>query len=460
MNFAQVKGISIPQGSVKQLAQGQTVLWKKGSSLPYDARVTFLECDGNAYIDTGVNLRAICKASYGIELSAVPSSVSVPYGIYWDAYGGPRNQAAYINGGTWRDTSTTYTNTTGVSTGQTVQASLPYDITATNKNTYANDNTNYFFARHNDGGSPLPVRYMRGRYLTVEVAGAWVKDAYPVRVGQVGYFYDRVSGLLMPNIGGGAFTLGADTPCTVSKLAQEAMTQQMQGLAIYGDKLVRMNNGTDGRVYQISAVGGLSLLASFTVSTGHHNSLQFAPTLAEGQTFPYLYATSFTPARCDVFELSAAYSATLVQTISHDIASIPSGCNLQIGDDGHIWGAYLDGNDHYHFMKFRQVAVGEGSAVTIHSSDILDEWSTAETYPYASYVWQGMKVKNGRIWFVHAAHGSSQHRGVAIYNCGTHAHVGTWDLSYYDEEYEDMDVWNDGWLVGTWSTSEYRITHD
>ena len=67
MNFAQVKGISIPQGSVKQLAQGQTVLWKQGGApLPYDAQVEYIQSDGQAYIDLG--FKATQAISFSLEV--------------------------------------------------------------------------------------------------------------------------------------------------------------------------------------------------------------------------------------------------------------------------------------------------------------------------------------------------------------------------------------------------------
>ncbi len=37
-----------------------------------------------------------------------------------------------------------------------------------------------------------------------------VFDAIPVRVGQVGYMYDKVSGNLLGNAGSGSFVLGND----------------------------------------------------------------------------------------------------------------------------------------------------------------------------------------------------------------------------------------------------------
>lgn len=40
--------------------------------------------------------------------------------------------------------------------------------------------------------------------------GVLILDFIPVRVGQVGYMYDKVSGLLFGNNGTGNFTLGND----------------------------------------------------------------------------------------------------------------------------------------------------------------------------------------------------------------------------------------------------------
>ena len=37
-----------------------------------------------------------------------------------------------------------------------------------------------------------------------------VRDLIPVRIGAVGYFYDRVSGQLFGNSGTGAFVIGPD----------------------------------------------------------------------------------------------------------------------------------------------------------------------------------------------------------------------------------------------------------
>lgn len=44
----------------------------------------------------------------------------------------------------------------------------------------------------------------------IEREGEVIRDYLPVRVGQVGYLYDRISGQLFGNVGSGEFILGPD----------------------------------------------------------------------------------------------------------------------------------------------------------------------------------------------------------------------------------------------------------
>lgn len=48
------------------------------------------------------------------------------------------------------------------------------------------------------------------RHFSLKVSGILVRDMIPVRVGSVGYMYDKVYGELFGNEGGGAFTIGGD----------------------------------------------------------------------------------------------------------------------------------------------------------------------------------------------------------------------------------------------------------
>lgn len=232
---------------------------------------------------------------------------------------------------------------------------------------------------------------------------------------------------------------------------------QRQGLAVYGNTLVRMANvqvTTPHYIYTLSPAGVLTQVATFNASTGHSNSIQFAPTLEAGQDFPYLYVANLEK-KCSVLSITAAYAVTIVQTITIGIAEVDADCNLQIGDDGYMWCVYLDSNDHYHFIKFRRVSVSEGN-VTLSQSDVVDEWTSVGEYPYATYVWQGMIIRNGQLWLSYGQTGAMA-RGIVIFDTTSHALVTTLDLSQYDVEWEDLDFWNDSVLIGTYGNQLYQL---
>lgn len=186
--------------------------WVTDSALPAGVvRVDYIESDGSAYIDTGVNLRRLNESIYGIAFSQAPSGTArVPYGIYFDV-SGPRFQPEYVNtSGSWVDANTSHAQTGGATQGESVAASSQYILYAKQVQTYRTDDTMYFFARNNDSGSYTVAKDMRGYFLQIKVGAALVKDFIPVRVGGVGYLYDRIGRQLHGNIGGGAFVVGSD----------------------------------------------------------------------------------------------------------------------------------------------------------------------------------------------------------------------------------------------------------
>lgn len=67
----------------------------------------------------------------------------------------------------------------------------------------------YILARNTDG---TVTNFASGRLYGMKVsdAGTPVADCIPVRVGSVGYMYDRVSGRLFGNAGTGSFIVGPD----------------------------------------------------------------------------------------------------------------------------------------------------------------------------------------------------------------------------------------------------------
>ena len=231
----------------------------------------------------------------------------------------------------------------------------------------------------------------------------------------------------------------------------------MQGMAIFKNIMVRMSAGTTHRIYSLTDDGVTSLIATFTASTNHSNSLQFAPTLQSGQVYPYLYVAEL-PDACSVFSIASDYTVTKAQRIT--IASgVVEGGNLQIGDDGYIWYSGCDRiNDTWHFVKFRKVLVSEGD-VTLTAEDIVDDWFTTEVRPYSVYAFQGFIIKHGKIFQLYGyGAGSNYKRGFAVYDTATHAFITEIDLTnILSLEPEDVDVWNDSVIMCTNAVNVYQF---
>ena len=287
------------------------------------------------------------------------------------------------------------------------------------------------------------------------VIQAGVDDASP-RTTEVSLYPNVDAGYTMVNYAGDRL-ITRRSQCLGIKQAG-LMQPNLQGVAVYGDLLVRMADGNTHYLYKISANGSLSAIGNFSLSAGHCNSLQFAPSLGADQSYPYLYS-AYLQKKCSVLSISSSYEVSLVQTITigNDVAGVPSDCNLQIGDDGYIWCAYMTDQSKCAFLKFRRVAVSEGN-VTLGAADVLDRWESVEIYPYANYVHQGMKIYNGQIWWSHGMTGGTQERGIVVYDTRTHAFVTILDLTaVVPYELEDIEFWNNSVLLVTYAAQYYRM---
>lgn len=202
-----------------------------GGKLPYDAEIEYLESTGTQYIDTGF------KHNQDTRFVAQMSFVKVKAWKYpFGSFGGAK------------DTNKLFcleTNDSGV-LGSYYRASKSFGITAQvgtiytidfNKNVHRINNTtithtaDYFASIYNDlifgctgytdiaTGGDNKVRFY---YFKIYDNGVLVRDYIPVRVGQIGYMYDKVSGQLFGNAGTGDFILGPD------KNSVTIITQQQQ----------------------------------------------------------------------------------------------------------------------------------------------------------------------------------------------------------------------------------------
>ena len=225
MNFAGVKAIAIPEGDVKQIAIGGVTVWRK---LPYDAEVDYIKTNGTQYIDTGVapgnnevewdyrfyNLGGTTRPLFG----ARQTSTAYDSGAY-NVFG--------LSAGVLRLDCT--------STGSAVRTpSFPSDTlitlaygggyTTVNGTKYANKTKStcdypLLVCSINTGGVPATSNLGRARIVALRIwmSGVLVRDFQPVRVGSVGYLYDRANPTggpsgngLYGNAGTDSFTLGPD----------------------------------------------------------------------------------------------------------------------------------------------------------------------------------------------------------------------------------------------------------
>lgn len=234
-----------------------------------------------------------------------------------------------------------------------------------------------------------------------------------------------------------------------------SLVANMQGISIYGDILVQMANvgtSTTHYVYRVTASGNV-LLGQFTLTgTGHSNALQFGNVVPSGHSLPYLYVVGLS-GYCYVVQVADTFdSASIVQTISINL-----GGQVMRGQDGFVW-SITNENDHRCFKKYRAVEVSEGATVTLTDGDKLDEWTTEEEFPSASYTFQGWKEKDGKLWLLYGATGDGQKRGIVVYDTPTHRLCSFIDLtSLADVEPEDLDFWDDAILFTCYDGKTYIL---
>lgn len=190
------------------------VLGPDKSTLPYDAEVEYLQGDGAAYIDTGVNFQSSQTVTeIKVVVPSIPSSTSILWGAFMD--NNPKRPSVQVgvrSEGKWHITSA-YSQDMSVSGAShlgNITLNTLYTITvAYSAQSDGTNATAYIFARNNDTGAYLPSN-VRIYGLKITKGNTLVRDFIPVRKDGAGYMYDKVSGELFGNAGTGSFTLGPD----------------------------------------------------------------------------------------------------------------------------------------------------------------------------------------------------------------------------------------------------------
>ena len=210
--------------------QGWFELVESEPVIPYDAEIEYLQSTGVQYINTGIspstNFECEVKAEFtqnqaGFDTLLGSYTSTSEYGVALAIRATLEANAGYIQfgdnaGGTSLIVSSI--QTLGLHTYKTSlkNSSLKVDVDGTvNSRTWGTGQSPsslpmYMFARNKGSGTIGNYSKAKVYYCKIWNGGTLVRDFIPVRVGQVGYMYDKVSGQLFGNSGTGSFTLGND----------------------------------------------------------------------------------------------------------------------------------------------------------------------------------------------------------------------------------------------------------
>jgi hypothetical protein len=182
---------------------------------PYDAEIEYLESTGTQWIDTGV------IATENTRVKATLMTLSTGNKNWFGGQVLPGNNGFVFNSYNARSVEYNFgsvgwevVNVPNI-VGRIFTLDFSKDGIVIDGNTVATPSYTKFAQQSESiaifvrvGGSA----YINGRLYAFQIwqNGVLVRDFIPVRVGNVGYMYDRVSGQLFGNQGTGEFVLGDD----------------------------------------------------------------------------------------------------------------------------------------------------------------------------------------------------------------------------------------------------------
>ena len=205
-------------GDTEALAMyiGSTQIWQS-IQLPYDAEIEYLESSGTQYINTncqainvGVSGEIIMQrtGSSGSELCYIGRTESGGFDIQTDS---SKGISLWVKGVGYVSSGNTYFDT--------IKHTVTFSIESNNINLSIDGNQ---YSVSGTPGSSLTANiqifghcsrygpYGRIYSCKIYVNNILSLDLIPVRIGQVGYMYNKIDGQLFENNGTGSFILGPD----------------------------------------------------------------------------------------------------------------------------------------------------------------------------------------------------------------------------------------------------------
>ena len=185
-----------------------------GSSLPYDAEIEYLESTGTQWINTGIN----CNSNYILEVEAqgaqgtegvMGARVSSASNMHTFVFPSDKAPARYSYGR--RDIFVSVNLTSfNYYRAEKEKCYVNGDLAGTLPAASFTLNFPYYLFALDTNGSVSNLGAKKIKMCRIWDGASLLLDLIPVRKGQVGYMYDKVSRQLFGNAGTGSFTLGPD----------------------------------------------------------------------------------------------------------------------------------------------------------------------------------------------------------------------------------------------------------
>lgn len=231
----------VGSSEISKMYLGSDLVYSKGPEvLPYDAEIQFLESSGTQYIDTGIygsqNLKTILKMK---ELARTASRAA--FGCYGSNNGYYLYQSSglkwQVGFGGHTDSALSSDMVLHVWTFDSFNVYRDEDLVSTfTSSTFTTPQTLLLFNAHKADGTVYSSVSKRVYYCKMYENGVLVRDMIPVRVGTVGYMYDKVSRRLFGNSGSGSFIAGPDVISDIPYISN--------GLTYWFDGINKGNDNT------------------------------------------------------------------------------------------------------------------------------------------------------------------------------------------------------------------------
>lgn len=239
-------GVMLGSQEAEALYIGSNLIWQQSSPLPYDAEIEYIESTGTQYINTLYHINpntsfdwdvCFCMNNKTDNSSALNNgfigvdATESYYTFSWN-FGSTREQYNTIyywcrsKYGVSMGPKGTEPGTTVIQ--RTFNYSNLFENNFENRTTihYENQQVTMFESNiqtlecihtfnsnlliHGNASGAFDRMNLRTHSLKLYDNNVLIRDFIPVRVGQIGYMYDKVSGQLFGNQGTGDFILGSD----------------------------------------------------------------------------------------------------------------------------------------------------------------------------------------------------------------------------------------------------------